>query len=63
MALSMTKLPLAEMVGMDTVKAPEPPVCVETIVLPSVSWFDVPVKVNVPNDKPPKVTSDVVSSA
>ena len=57
----MTKLPLAERVGMETVKAPEPPVCVEIIVLPSVSWFDAADKVKLLRFRPANEGVEVVS--
>lgn len=70
--VSITKLALAERVGIDAVKAPEPPGWVEIVVLPSLSWFDWDVKSSVPPEsvspviapaaKDPKVTSESASN-
>lgn len=66
-ALSITKLPFEVSAGTETVKAPDPPVCVEIIVLASVSWFDPDVKLSVLPERDPavseaNVTGEVVSS-
>jgi hypothetical protein len=58
--LSITKLPAAESVGIETVKAPEPLVCVEIIVLASVIWFDAPERFIVLPAIEAKLTADEV---